>query len=221
MKKSTLIFGTILFLYLGIAFFGNPDRTRNYFIPDRANIHLTDMGTSPQHKLFQQSNDIVQFDHYTLANIRATHEGAHSHLEWSPKSLADVTPADELHSVFQAIPLLATVDRRPLIVRKQLWDDNAGPGNGLADGGNLLGCAISSTTFVSDLESQYLKHYKEYTHTCDVCFQFSNREDMKNFIPGAGYEPVLPQHSSIATKCFGGKATLTARFADWQQKDAR
>ena len=170
-------------------------------------------------KIFQKSNDVVQFDHAALRNIQATYEGAHSHIEWSPKSLKDVTPVDDIDINFQALPLLATVDRRPLIVRKQLWDDRTH--GKLAANGKLLGCAISSTTFVSNLESQYLKHYKEHSHTCDVCFQFSNREDMKLFVPGVGYEPLQNGQASVATKCFGGKATITARFADWQQKDER
>ena len=105
------------------------------------------------------------------------------------------------------------------MVRKQLLDDEAG--GKLANNGKLMGCAISATTFVSNLESQYLKHYKEYTPACDVCFQFSNREDMNDFVPSVGYEPLKPGQKSIATKCFGGKAALSARFADWQQNDAR
>lgn len=168
----------------------------------------------------QQYNDVLYFDVVALQNIQATYDGAHSHIEWSPRSIPDVVPTDDLHGQFQAVPLLATVDRRPLIVRKQLKDDAHRSKQLVADG-NLMGCALASTTFVSNLESQHLKHYKEYRPTCDVCFQFSNREDMEKFVPGVGYEPLKPNQRSIATKCFGGKATVSARFADWQQKDER
>jgi hypothetical protein len=165
-------------------------------------------------KLFQKSNDVIQFDHVALRNIQATYEGAHSHMEWSSKYPIDDI---DINVKFQALPLQATVDRRPIIVRKQLWDDRS-HGKLAANDGKLLGCAISSTTFVSNLESQYLKRYKKSSHTCDVCFQFSNREDMKLFVPGVGYEPLEKGQESVATKCFGGNATITARFANWQQR---
>lgn len=165
-------------------------------------------------------NQVLYFDTVALQNIQATYEGAHSHIEWSPRSIPDVIPTDDLQGQFQAVPLLATVDRRPIVVRKQLHDD-AKRNKHLVAGGDLMGCALTATTFVSNLDSQHLKHYKEYTPTCDVCFQFSNREDMEKFVPGVGYEPLKPHQKSIATKCFGGKASLSARFADWQQKDER
>lgn len=165
-------------------------------------------------------NDVLYFDTAALENIRATFEGGRSYIEWSPRSIPDVIPTDDLHGQFQVTPLLATVDRRPIIVRKQLQDD-AKKKKHLVAGGDLMGCALTSTTFVSNLDSQHLKHYKEYMPTCDVCFQFSNREDMEKFVPGVGYEPLKPLQKSLATKCFGGKASVSARFADWQQKDQR
>ena len=178
--------------------------------------------STSSHASFNTKNkDVLYMDETALKNIQAIYQGASSRIEWSPRSLKDVTPVDEIDVNFQAIPLLATVDRRPIMVQKQLWEDEAANAGPLAAGGTLLGCAISSTTFVSNLESQYLKHYKEHQHTCDVCFQFSNREDMKSFVPGVGYEPLQKGQESVGTKCFGGKAILTARFADWQQKDER
>ncbi len=172
--------------------------------------------------LFSKTNDVVTFDRHALSNVQATFSGAHSYMEWSPKALKDGKHLDQLQN-FQAIPLSATVDRRPVIVRKQLVDDNNGDKK--ADGGRLLGCAISSTTFLSNLEDQYLKHYsnqsKDYAPQCDVCFQFSNREDMKNFVPGEGYEPLKEGQESISTKCFSGKAEYKGRFIKWQQSDGR
>jgi len=186
-----------------------------------ANTSATSASTTSPYK----SNDVLIFDHAAMQNIQETYKGAHSYIEWSPKSLENIIPVDDLQGQFQAKPLLATVDRRPIIVRKQIQDDivQAKRANkpSLTQNGQLLGCAISTTTHVSNLEAQYLKHYKEYSPTCDVCFQFSNQEDMTNFVHGVGYEPLQPGQESIATKCFGGKASITARFADWQQKDVR
>ena len=172
--------------------------------------------------VFSNTNDVVTFDHEVMANIKATYNGAHSYLEWAPSSLHDGKYLGELQQ-FQAIPLSATVDRRPIVVRKQLVDDESN----ISDGGKLLGCAISSTTFLSNIQSQYLKYYKQqkryqdYAPTCDVCFQFSNREDMTNFVPGEGYEPLEAGQTSTATKCFQGEAQYKARFAEWQQTDER
>ena len=169
---------------------------------------------------FYTTNDVLKFDKHVLENIRETYNGAKSFTEWAPQQLSNIDPIDDLRGQYQTIPLHATVDRRPLIARKQLMEDKK-KSQSLAANGKLLGCAITGSTFVSNLEEQYLKHYKEYTPTCDVCFQFSNREDMANFVPSLGYEPLKPKHSSIATKCFGGEATVEAKFADWQQNDAR
>ena len=166
------------------------------------------------------NNDVVYLDEAALDNIKATYEGAHAHLEWSPKSLSSINLAEnDLLKRFQALPLLATVDRRPLIVRKQMRKDEKGAQ--LSQNGKLLGCALSATTFVSNLEEQRLKHGHDMKATCDVCFQFSNREDMHNFVPGVGYEPLQHGQQSVATKCFWGKTSVTARFADWQKHDER
>ena len=172
-----------------------------------------------------KSNDVLIFDHVAMQNIQETYKGAKSYIEWAPRDLDNIIPTDDLQGQFQAKPLLATIDRRPIIVRKQIQDDiidaKEAKKPSLTQNGKLMGCAISATTHVSNLEAQYLKHYKEYTPTCDVCFQFSNQQDMDNFVHGVGYEPLQPGQESIATKCFGGKASITARFADWQQRDVR
>lgn len=98
-------------------------------------------------------------------------------------------------------------------------------GGSLHNNGKLLGCAISATTFVSNLKETYLKRYKhkDHTPTCSVCFQFSNREDMHNFVPDAGYQPFhhLGNKKATTTKCFDGKASITGRFANWQKADDR
>jgi hypothetical protein len=161
-------------------------------------------------------NNVLFLDTAVLDNIEATYQGAHSQIEWAGRSLENVEPIDDLDA-FQAVPLSATVDRRPIIVRKQMQDDK----EGLHNNGEILGCAVSATTFVSKLNDTYLKHYKEYTPTCDVCIQFSNRQDMDHFLPGIGYEPQLPNQQSTATKCFPGKASISGRFSKWQQGDDR
>ncbi|KAL7550701.1 hypothetical protein ACHAWF_013925 [Thalassiosira exigua] len=158
-------------------------------------------------------NDVLQVDHHVLANIQAGYAGASSHINWSPQSLRAANK-----SLFQVIPLHATVDRRPIIVRKQLIEDARN--NQLAEGGRKLGCAITSTTFVSRLDRQHEERTKKRTHehSCDICFQFSNEEDMSNFVPGMGYEPLEKGEESIATKCFAGSATMSKpRFVEFQK----
>ena len=197
---------------------------------------------SSSHNKFSSSHtnndddDVVQFDHHVLANIQATYNGARSYIEWLPKSLFlkknnNVDLEKDIHKQFTVLPLSATVDRRPLIVRKQLLDyekqqqhrsssDNRGDTSSLLP----IGCAISSTTFVSNLEYQNLKKSQKHTNpaSCHVCFQFSNGEDMKNFVsPSNNHEVEVEEDETTATKCFSGKATITARFANWQQKDER
>jgi hypothetical protein len=159
------------------------------------------------------SNGVLKFDDHVLANIRETYRGARSFTEWAPN-------ADPIGDIgqFQTIPLLATVDRRPIIVRKQLIDDKKNRLN-LAANGKLLGCAMTGATFISDLELLELKHYAP---TCDVCFQFVNHKDMTDFVPSLGYEVLKPGlQSTAATKCFEGEATVEARFADWQRGNRR
>jgi hypothetical protein len=160
--------------------------------------------------------NVLFLDTAVLDNIEATYQGAHSQIEWAGRSLDSIDPIDDLN-VFQTAPLSATVDRRPIIVRKQMEDDK----QGLHNKGKLLGCAVSATTFVSNLKDMYLNHYKEYTPTCDVCIQFSNRQDMDHFLPGVGFELRLTNQQSTATKCFPGKASISGRFTKWQQGDSR
>jgi len=161
-------------------------------------------------------DDVLYFDQTAMKNARATFEGARSHIDWAANSLVDTTLADNLEQ-FQALPLLATVDRRPITAKKQMKLDT----DNLHQNGKLLGCAVSATTFVSKVEELYLKSYKQFPVTCDVCFQFSNRKDMSNFVPGVGYEPISKYQESTATKCFGGTASVSARFVNWQSQDER
>jgi len=161
-------------------------------------------------------SDVVYLDKDAMENVKHTFEGGHSWLEWHPDSFGDVKLKDRLDQ-FQTSPLLATVDRRPLTAKAQMhWDKH-----GLHNDGELLGCAVTATTFLSKLEMIHHQTMMNYEPICNVCVQFSNRFDMKNFIPGVGYEPLkLDQHRS-ATKCFQGKARLTARFVEWQKYDDR
>lgn len=157
--------------------------------------------------------EIVYFDKDVMRNVMATYQGAASWVEWPNASVAGNI------SRFESEPLMATVDRRPTTVRRQMALDK----HGLHDDGRLLGCAILSNTFVSDLRDisleqtdEQLIETKAIAATCDVCFQFSSQKDMDHFVPTHGYMP-----SSSSTKCFGGVATVTGRFANWQKKDER
>ena len=153
-------------------------------------------------------NDVVQFDSFVQTNIRETQKGAYSFIEW-------LDPNQSGEHQFKAVPLSATVDRRPLIVRKQLIEDK----EKLSNGGRLLGCALSSSIFLSHLQSQDLNTVGH--GSCDVCFQFSNWEDMKSFVPGSGYNPTENEENAVPTKCFDGKATAISKFAKWQGQDER
>mmetsp|Transcript_11741 Transcript_11741/g.17821 ORF Transcript_11741/g.17821 Transcript_11741/m.17821 type:complete len:704 (+) Transcript_11741:189-2300(+) len=180
--------------------------------------------TSSEHKKFydETNNDpqsVLYFDSAALKNVRATQEGAHSWTKWASETILEVTVADKLDS-FQVAPLTATVDRRPLTAKKQMVKDT----QNLNDGGRLLGCAVTASTFVSKVENLYMKTMVNYFPVqCSVCFQFSNREDMAGFLPDLGFEPLPTSggYDSTATKCFGGEATSSARFVKWQSKDSR
>lgn len=160
-------------------------------------------------------NDVLKFDEHVLANIRETYKGARSFTKWSP----DIIPHGDINQ-FQTIPLHATVDRRPIMVRKQLMEDKK---LNLADNGRLLGCAITGGTFTSDLDLLEVET-KHSRQTCDVCFQFSNDEHMTNFVPNSGYTLISKLQSTPTksqTKCFEGIATVTGNFAKWQKSDSR
>jgi hypothetical protein len=161
-------------------------------------------------------SDVLYLDTAAMKNVRATFEGARSWLKWATDTILDVTVADKLDQ-HQPIPLLATVDRRPLTARKQMKLDT----DGLHDDGNLLGCAVTATTFVSKVENLYLDTMQGFPVECSVCFEFNNREDMNDFIPGVGFQPISGVQESTSTKCFGGVASNTARFVKWQSKDSR
>jgi len=161
----------------------------------------------------EEIDEVVYFDEFVMRNVKATLQSAHSHVEWHPSSLVNVKMADDLNQ-FQTAPLLATVDRRPLTAQKQIM------ANELHNDGKILGCAMVGTTFLSDLADVY-RRFEELPVHCDLCIQFSSRQDIKNFVPGVGYEPVGKSQTSTATKCFSGNAQLRARFPNWQREDAR
>jgi hypothetical protein len=196
------------------------DDDGNYFYAKLSDLTFDEPSHKVEKKEWQlhhifQSNDVLYFDLDVLRNIQATYEGASSYIEYS----------DEAKAHYQSVPLHATIDRRPIIVRKQMMLDGTSEQH-LTKDGKILGCAISSNTFVSNLNSLSLEDFDVgrwasrgvYNNrgSCGVCFQFSNRRDMSSFVQGAGYE-----NPSTLTKCFEGNATIIARFAEWQQKDDR
>lgn len=167
-------------------------------------------------KISPSYEDVLFFDEAVMKNVRATFEGSRSWLKWAAESVLEVTVADKLDQ-FQVLPLLATVDRRPLTANKQMKLD----ADGLHKDGDLLGCALTATTFVSKIENVYMSTIKDFPVECSVCLQFTNREDMNSFLPGVGFQPQSGYQESIATKCFGGLAENSARFVKWQSKDER
>ena len=164
-------------------------------------------------------DDVLFFDEKVQQNIHATYAGANSYIEVPTLPDALFSHAQK-QAQFQTLPLLATIDRRPIIVRKQLMKDT----NNITQGGKLLGCAISATTFVDNLDSQakLSSSEKEGTTTCHVCFQFSNREDASNFIPSYHQDDddAIEQNDSMSTKCYEGSTRTPSKFfARWQQRD--
>lgn len=177
-------------------------------------------------------DDVFSFDEAALQNVHATHRGARSQVQWTAKTSLrknyqtksrvddhDHPDDHDLRQLFQAAAISATVDRRPIIVRKQMKDDE----EGVHKNGSLLGCATSSTTFVSNLTMIDFKEKHHIPTSCDVCFQFSNRQDMDNFVPNVRKQTnaIDTIDTATTTKCFGGTAELTARFAKWQLTDER
>ena len=171
-------------------------------------------------------SDVLTFDEHVSENVRETYKGARSFTEWALSDDPKVRRRQELNhkkdtrdaAQFKTVPLQATVDRRPIIVRKQLIEDGK-RFRALTDGGKLLGCAITGSTFVSDLRLLEVRGYtsKDYEPTCAVCFQFTNHQDMPNFLPDV--ENI--EQPTATKKCFTGEATATAKFASWQQHDNR
>jgi hypothetical protein len=162
-----------------------------------------------------RGNDVFRFDHLVLENIVATYEGASSHIRYDGSALPPEV-------AMQAAPLMASVDRRPIVVRKQLLDDREAE---LARGGALLGCAMTATTFVTnllqlDVSAANLKRHGDQ-HTCQLCFQFSNRHDVAHFLPETGDTANLAivTQPDAHTKCVAGAASIHALFAQWQQQE--
>ncbi|GFH60250.1 hypothetical protein CTEN210_16726 [Chaetoceros tenuissimus] len=183
-------------------------------INPRKKYYTRDYYTHREHDSMNSNsfNDVFYFDDAVMNNIRETYKGARSRIVWDSGLPPQILIDEKIN--FQSIPLMATVDRRPLIVRKQLKDSE------MKDP-DLLGCTVTSATFVSDLPFQHLEKDQDFQPTCDVCFQFSNREDMANFVPGHGYEPLNTNDFSLGTKCFKGEANVHTRFAKWQKIDER
>ena len=163
--------------------------------------------------LNELDNSVLYFDEAVMFNVKATLQSAYSFFEWGPSSSKiEVKKLPQ----FQVEPLMATIDRRPLIARKQIIRDKGA----LHSNGTLLGCAFSSSTFVSHLSEIVIKEKdgkKTQKATCAVCFQFSNVQDMESFLPDVGYQPI----GQTATKCVGARAYLKGRFAKWQKSDER
>lgn len=163
-----------------------------------------------------EGNDVFQFDRLILENIRATNEGASSRIEYDGSMSRYAQPEKTL----QAIPLMASVDRRPIVVRKQLIDDSQLK---LTAEGDLLGCAMTATTFVTnllqiDVDAFENKMYDD-RHSCQLCFQFSNHHDMEQFLSNIGHVANnINTRPEIHTKCIAGDTNIYAHFAKWQQK---
>lgn len=166
---------------------------------------------------------VLSFDRHVLRNIQATYQGG-----WSTTTYPEYADNTEPRFQFKSAPLSATVDRRPLIIRKQLMsmknDDNKQneQQQNQDNPENLLGCAISSVTYVSDIEKIDIKKGRR-NPTCHVCIQFSNLYDMHRFLPDVEHHlPSPTMASDESTKCFAGYAEVENPFYFmWQQKSAK
>jgi len=165
-------------------------------------------------------DDVVSLDYSVYKNVKATLKGAYSQIHWDVHSIGTIGLQDNLQK-FQVVPLMATVDRRPLTARMQMMTDS----HNLSYHGHRLGCAFTSSTFVSnlrDISTMPFKRRHRVPAKCSVCFQFSSHEDMNTFLEeGQGYQPIRVNQTSLGTKCFPGTAEVTARFARWQKQDPR
>ena len=197
--------------------------------PPNNESSLTSRSTTNHADVVYESNenDVLTFDEHVWTNIQETYKAAKSYTKWVNSTAANSAVGDDLllrdHTYFQTIPLMATVDRRPIIVNKQMVD-----GRNHHQVSNedrvVLGCALTGSTFISNLDHQDVdKDYKKYVKpSCHVCFEFTDYESMTNFVPGIlGYETIQEPSTEAYTKCFVGKATVDARFATWQRQDSR
>ena len=179
-----------------------PNDGGSNFVPPPTSV------SSSSHDESEVLNDgVLIFDQAVFKNVQATHSGANSYITVSPEQGLST---DEV-SQFKVLPLLATVDRRPITARKQLMKDT----KNYTQGGQLLGCAIASNTFVSNLNAH---DAVEDSATCRVCFQFSNREDASNFLP-SWYKSKY-YDDSMSTKCISGTASghvLKGSHKGWQK----
>lgn len=82
-----------------------------------------------------------------MRNVQVTLASARSSVEWHPTVLGSLRKRENLRK-FQVKPLMATIDRRPLTVKRQMRDDI----RHLHNQGRLLGCAFSTSTFVSKFQ---------------------------------------------------------------------
>jgi len=176
LSKVVLLIGSLRLYDVGllIALFSVLFLVNTQIIP-RLHDDTLLIGLSAQSEIITRNDDdIIFLDTAVHKNVEATLKGATSRTEWDVSMLGTVTLQDNLHK-FQVVPLMATVDRRPMTARVQIIRDK----KQLYMDGSLLGCAFSATTFVSNLRDLSVSGFKSgYPHPthCDICFQFPHEK---------------------------------------------
>ena len=155
----------------------------------------------------------LSIDPWVARNSRANLQGATASTVWSESSRRGLTEGGIANlTLFVAQPLMATVDRRPIIVRKQT---SYPPPFNFHSSGSKIGCALSTNTALTELGGISLKQLEQNLRhaTCAVCFQFSSKGLAKQFVASEG-GAVEPDES---TRCFYGEPRVSYTFANWQQ----
>ena len=165
-----------------------------------------EISTRSNRNSLPNSRPIVYIDEHVLKNVRSYWQGAHACVNCSRDfdyhGLYNQQPAR-----FAAKPLMATVDRRPSTLRRQLV-------NALANETNI-GCAVSTNTMVTGVGFIDVSSFKalEKQAKCRLCFEFSSATYATSFLLEMNSREVV--HPS--TICIPGAADLYQRFAKWQQ----
>lgn len=148
--------------------------------------------------------EVVYVDRSVLENVRSYWEGAQSCINCNgvfsrATDLADIK--------FVAQPLMATVDKRPVTIRKQMQSTKVAS--------QPLGCAVSTNTMVTGLGHVLPGSFKgrEDEAECFVCFETSSLEYAETFLLLVSQRKLVD-----STVCVHGVPDLYERFSSWQFK---
>ena len=154
-------------------------------------------------KHWHKESDIVRVDAAAQKNCKSNLESARSSIQWAKDTCNKAEK--KFRATFVSEPLMASVDRRPLILRKQavhIEDEKRLP---------IFGCAFSTNTTVSNLGYVEVESFQVRDSSCAICFQFAARNQAAQFMIRVG-------DISGSTKCISGQTSLYQRFGVWQQQ---